>query len=74
METEIIQSGTNWKTRVMVIGGVVGLVAGLTAAYLLVQRAERDQVEPQLNTREGIKLGLLVFGLLREIAQLGDGK
>lgn len=74
MDSELMENGSNWKSRAMLIGGAVGLLAGLTAAYLLVQRAEREQTEPQLNAREGIKLGLLVFGLLREISQLGDGK
>jgi len=74
MSSELMEEGSNWKSRVMIMGGLVGLLAGLAAAYLLVQRAERDNVEPQLRAREGVKLGVLVFGLLREIAQLGDGK
>ena len=74
MSSEMMEDGRNWKSRVMLIGGVVGLLAGLAAAYLFVQRAERDNTMPQLHAREGVKLGVLVFGLLREIAQLGDGK
>jgi len=74
MSSELMEEGSNWKSQVMLIGGVVGLLAGLAAAYLLVQRAERDNTQPQLHAREGVKLGVLVFGLLREIAQLGDGK
>lgn len=74
MGSELMEEGSNWKSRVMLIGGLVGLLAGLAAAYLLVQRAERDNTVPELHAREGVKLGVLVFGLLREIAQLGDGK
>ena len=64
----------NWKTRVMILGGVLGLLSGLAAAYLMVQKAERENTEPQLNAKEGVKLGVLLFGLLREVAQLGEGK
>lgn len=64
----------NWKTRVMILGGLLGLLSGLAAAYLMVQRAERENTEPQLNAKEGVKLGVLLFGLLREVAQLGEGK
>ena len=64
----------NWKTRVMILGGVLGLLSGLAAGYLLVQRAERENTEPQLNAKEGVKLGVLLFGLLREVALLGEGK
>lgn len=74
MSSDFLEESGNWKPRVMMIGGAVGLLAGLAAAYLLIQRAERDNSQPQLHAREGVKLGVLVFGLLREIAQLGDGK
>jgi len=65
---------TNWKNKIMLIGGAVGLLAGLGAAYLLVQRADRDETKPVLNMVEGLKLGLLVLGLLRQVSQLGEGK
>jgi hypothetical protein len=64
----------NWKSKVMLIGGMVGLLAGLGAAYMLIQRADRDAEKPELNLVEGIKLGLLVLGTLRQISQLGEGK
>ncbi len=63
----------NWKTTTLVIGGVVGALVGLSAAYLLIQRAEKEQGRLQMNAGEGIKLGLLVLGLLRQVAQLGEG-
>lgn len=72
-ELEVVPQ-ENWKPRVLVIGGVVGLLAGLLAAYLLIQRAEKQNQKPELNAGEGVKLGVLVFGLLRQIATLGEGK
>ena len=70
-----MENGTqdNWKTKALLIGAGVGLLAGLGAAYMLVQRAEKDGGRPELSAGEGIKLGLLVLGLLRQVAQLGDG-
>lgn len=74
-ESEIIEAvDENWKNRVLLVGGAVGLLAGLGAAYLLIQRSDREEAQPVLNLVEGIKLGLLVFGLLRQVSQLGEGK
>ena len=74
-ENEIIPVvDARWKNRILLIGGAVGLLAGLGVAYLLVQRAERDGTKPVLNTGEGLKLGLLVLGMLRQVSQLGEGK
>jgi NO-binding membrane sensor protein with MHYT domain len=74
MEDLEIVPQENWRPKVMVIGGVIGLMAGLLAAYLLIQRAEKQNQKPELNAGEGVKLGVLVFGLLRQIATLGEGK
>ena len=74
MNSEIITSGENWKPKVLLAGGLIGVAAGLAAAYMLIQRSEKESKTPEINAKEGIKLGLLIFGLLREIAQLGDGK
>lgn len=63
----------NWRIKTLVLGGIIGAAVGLGAAYLLIQRAEREQSRLQMNAGEGIKLGLLVLGLLRQIAQLGEG-
>ena len=72
MEQE--QSSENWKSKTLLLGAVLGTVAGLGAAYLLVQRAEREQQEVRLSAGEGIRLGLLVFGLLRQVSLLGEEK
>jgi len=70
------KSGTqeNWRLKVLIIGGIVGVLTGLGAAYLLIKRAEREDTTPQLGAGEGVKLGLLVLGLLKQVASLGEGK
>jgi hypothetical protein len=57
----------------MLLGGaIIGAVTGLIAAMLLNRRAEKSERETAITTGEGLKLGVLVFGLLRAIASLGD--
>ena len=72
-ELEIIPED-NWKPKVLVIGGGIGLLTGLLAAYLMIQRAEKDETKPELSAGDGVKLGVLVLGLLRSVAMLGEGK
>ena len=60
------------KTRVILGGALLGAVTGLIAAVLLTRRAEKNEREAAITTGEGLKLGVLVFGLLRAIASLGD--
>jgi len=58
------------KNRILLIGAVLGAASGLLAAYMLLQRAEKEGQQIQFSAREGVKLGAMVFGLLRQIAQL----
>jgi len=67
-EAEIIKID-NWKPRVLIIGGVLGAAVGVVGAYLLIQRSGTDD-PPKVSVMEGVKLGLLVFGLLRSVANL----
>jgi len=62
------------KGRTLLFGALVGAFTGLLAAMLLNRRAEKSERETALTTGEGLKLGVLVFGLLRAIASLGDEK
>ena len=62
------------KSRVLLTGALIGAVTGLIAAMMLNRRAEKDEKETAITTGESLKLGVLVFGLLRAIASLGDDK
>ncbi len=62
------------KGRTLLTGALVGAFAGLIAALLLNRRAEKNESTTALTAGEGLKLGMLVFGLLRAIASLGDEK
>ena len=62
------------KRRVIFFGALIGAITGTVAAMLLTRRAERDERTSAITTGEGLKLGVLVFGLLRAIASLGDEK
>jgi gas vesicle protein len=60
------------KSSTILFGALIGAITGLVAAILLTRRAEKNERETALTTGEGLKLGVLVFGLLRAIASLGD--
>ncbi len=60
------------KTRIILGGTLLGALTGLIAAMLLSRRAERNERETAITTGEGLKLGVLVIGLLRAIASLND--
>jgi gas vesicle protein len=62
------------KSRNLLFGALIGAFTGLIAATLLNRRAESNEDGTALTTGEGMKLGVLVFGLLRAIASLGDEK
>ena len=71
-ETDITLSGDPMKTRVLLVGAVLGAAVGLGGAYLLAQKAERRGEQIQINAGDIVKLGLLVFGLLRSVSQLRE--
>jgi len=65
---EITTTG-NWKTKALIIGGVAGALVGVAAAYLLIQRTG-DEKPPEVSLGEGVKIGVWVMGLMRNIANL----
>jgi gas vesicle protein len=60
------------RNRIIFFGALIGAATGLVAALLLTRRAEKNERETAITTGEGLKLGVLVFGLLRAIASLTD--
>lgn len=70
---EIDISDPNWKPKLLIAGALLGALVGTASAYLLAQRAERESGKLNMSAGEGVKLGVLVFGLLRQVLQLADG-
>lgn len=62
----------SWKVKTLVIGALVGALTGLGAAFLLTRRAEQEGKKFSISTGQGVKLGMLVIGLLRSILNLGE--
>jgi hypothetical protein len=60
------------RNKTLFFGALIGAVTGLIAANLLNRRAEKAGTEMEITAGDGMKLGMLVFGLLRAIASLGD--
>lgn len=64
----------NWKPKALLVGGVIGALVGVAAVYLYIQNNTVGEEPLDITPGEGVKLGVLVFGLLRSIASLGEGK
>lgn len=74
-EYEIVEGqelDDSWKAKTLIIGGVIGALTGLGAAYLLTRRAEQKGEPVAISSGQGLKLGMLLAGLLRSILSLGD--
>jgi ABC-type Mn2+/Zn2+ transport system permease subunit len=62
-----------WRARALLAGIAIGALTGLVGAYLLVRRAEAHGSKPKLDAGEGIRIGVLVMGLLRQVAMIAEG-
>jgi hypothetical protein len=62
------------RNRTLLLGALIGAATGLVAAMLLNRRAEQEGTELAISAGDGMKLGVMVIGLLRAIAALGDEK
>ncbi len=60
----------NTDSKILIIGAVVGAMVGVGAAYLIANRVEETGQPVKVSSGEGIKLGLLVLGMLRQIASM----
>jgi hypothetical protein len=67
-----MEQDTQWKTKALIVGGVIGALLGMGTAYLLAQKAEREGEPLKLGTGEGLRLGMLTLGMLRQVASLGE--
>ncbi len=62
----------NWRNKTLIIGGVAGLLLGLGAAYIVIQRSEQLNTLPQVTAGDGVKIGLGVLGVLRLVADVAE--
>lgn len=69
---EEIEKNNNQTSKILAIGAVVGALTGVGTAYLLTKNAEKEGEELAITTGQGLKLGLLILGTLRQVLKL-DG-
>jgi hypothetical protein len=60
-----------WKTRVLLLGGLLGAASGIAAAYMIVKQAEEEGEIPKLGPGEGVRIGMWVMGVVKRISSLG---
>ena len=69
-ETTMEEAKVNEQTRILIGGTLIGALVGLAGAFLLVKNTERKGTELQVSAGEGVKLSLIIMGLLRQVADL----
>ena len=67
-----MDSDPHWKRNTLLIGGALGALTGVGAAYLLIRRVERQGGKVQLSPGKGVRLGMTVLGLMRQVGKLGE--
>ncbi|MBM2851036.1 MAG: hypothetical protein HW418_3978, partial [Anaerolineales bacterium] len=56
----------DWRTKAFLVGGAVGAVLGLSAAYIYVNSVEKEGVQPELQPAEAVGIGLALLAVLRQ--------
>ena len=71
-EYDDLNDEQKWKVTTIIAGGILGALTGVGAAYLMVRRAEEKGDRISMTSGQGLKLGVLVAGLLRSILNLSE--
>jgi hypothetical protein len=64
----------NWKLKTLLLGAGIGAVTGVIASLIIVQRAEQTKSKPELTAGDGVKVGLGLLSVLRQITDFGTSK
>lgn len=64
-----MEENTNWKTLTYIIGGAVGLVTGVAAAFLFIRARENSEDGHKITSGQGVKIGMGIITLLRQITE-----
>jgi len=65
---------SGWKVKVLIVGSLVGALTGLGAAYLIISKSQEHDEPPKIRAGDGVRLALLLLGLVRQIGELGAGQ
>jgi hypothetical protein len=63
----------DWRNRALIIGGVVGALLGLGAAYIYINSAEESGETPEVTPGSAVTIGLSLLALLRQVAAIAEG-
>ncbi len=63
-----------WKNKALLLGGIIGALAGLGSAMLYIRSVEDSGVEApkRIGTGEALKMGVAVVGLIKQVSTLAD--
>lgn len=69
------ETSTNWKTKLLLEGALIGAILGAATAYLMARASEENEGgPPSITTMDALKVGIGLVGIVRSIASLGDRK
>ena len=66
-----MEEKSDWKTLTYIIGGSIGLITGLAAAYFFIRQREESGTGLKLSTSEGARIGMGILSFLRSVAETG---
>ena len=68
------ENNGTFKRNALLVGGIVGALVGVVAANVIIKTAEAEAFENdsalEITPAKGMKLGMLVLGLLRQISDI----
>ena len=64
----------DWRSRAFLVGGVLGALLGLGAAYIYINAAEQSGETPEVSPGTAVTIGLSLLALLRQVADPGSGE
>lgn len=65
-----MRNTNSWKTKTLLIGVILGALAGAVAAFIYTQKSDQMETPPRLTAGDGVKVGLGVLAVLRQIADM----